>query len=173
MQTLEKTFTLDRDMAKRADRKLRRYGMSLDDALHRSLMDTLTLIVTVRGRPGLCADAGVSLSFDVDGRAMRPRNGFANTPAIEECDGVFSVRMEEIGLDAFADTKSELAAEVRNQLAMLWREYALADDRELTESARKVKRNLLKLTAPQFRNLVDCPLPREAYEDILREQGLA
>ncbi len=42
-----------------------------------------------------------------------------------------------------------------------------------TESARKVKRNLLKLTAPQFRNLVDCPLSREAYEDILREQGLA
>ena len=86
---------------------------------------------------------------------------------------MFSVRMEEIGLDAFADTKSELAAEVRNQLAMLWREYALAEDRELTESARKVKRNLLKLTAPQFRNLVDCPLSREAYEDILREQGLA
>ena len=30
-----------------------------------------------------------------------------------------------------------------------------------------------KLTAPQFRNLVDCPLSREAYEGILREQGLA
>ena len=30
-----------------------------------------------------------------------------------------------------------------------------------------------KHTAPQFRNLVDCPLSREAYEDILREQGLA
>lgn len=30
-----------------------------------------------------------------------------------------------------------------------------------------------KLTVPQFRNLVDCPLSREAYEDILREQGLA
>jgi len=30
-----------------------------------------------------------------------------------------------------------------------------------------------KLTAPQFRNLVECPLSREAYEDTLREQGLA
>lgn len=30
-----------------------------------------------------------------------------------------------------------------------------------------------KLTAPQFRNLVDCPLSREAYETILRNQGLA
>ena len=30
-----------------------------------------------------------------------------------------------------------------------------------------------KLTAPQFRNLVDCPLSRAAYEDILKMQGLA
>ena len=30
-----------------------------------------------------------------------------------------------------------------------------------------------KLTAPQFRNLMDCPLSREAYETILRNQGLA
>ena len=30
-----------------------------------------------------------------------------------------------------------------------------------------------KVTLPQFRDLVDCPLPREAYEDILKTQGLA
>ena len=30
-----------------------------------------------------------------------------------------------------------------------------------------------KLTAPQFRDLVDCPLPREAYESILKDRGLA
>ena len=30
-----------------------------------------------------------------------------------------------------------------------------------------------KLTAPQFRDLVDCPLSRTAYEDILKAQGLA
>ena len=50
--------------------------------------------------------------------------------------------MEEIGLDAFSDTKYGLADEIRNQLAMLWKEYALADDQTLTEAALKVKRNL-------------------------------
>lgn len=30
-----------------------------------------------------------------------------------------------------------------------------------------------KLTLPQFRGLVDCPLSREAYEDILKESGIA
>ena len=30
-----------------------------------------------------------------------------------------------------------------------------------------------KLTATQFRDLVDCPLSREAYENILKTQGLA
>ena len=30
-----------------------------------------------------------------------------------------------------------------------------------------------KLTAPQFRDLVDCSLSRTAYEDILKAQGLA
>ena len=30
-----------------------------------------------------------------------------------------------------------------------------------------------RLTAPQFRDLVDCPLSREAYEGILKAQGLA
>lgn len=29
-----------------------------------------------------------------------------------------------------------------------------------------------RLTVPQFRDLVDCPLSREAYEAILKEQGL-
>lgn len=47
MQTLERTFTLDRDLVRRADRKLHRYGMSLDDALER----TLVFVVSTRGNP--------------------------------------------------------------------------------------------------------------------------
>lgn len=56
---------------------------------------------------------------------------------------MFSVRIDEIGLDAFAETREELAVEVKRQLEMLWKEYALADDSELTASAQQVKRNLL------------------------------
>lgn len=56
---------------------------------------------------------------------------------------MFSLRIDEIGLDAFAETREELAVEVKRQLGMLWKEYALADDSELTASAQQVKRNLL------------------------------
>ena len=47
MRMLERTFTLDRDLALRADRKLHRYGMSLDDALERMLI----FVVSTRGNP--------------------------------------------------------------------------------------------------------------------------
>ena len=56
---------------------------------------------------------------------------------------LYAVRIDKIGLDAFAATRAELAAEVQRQLTMLWKEYALADDSELTASAQQVKRNLL------------------------------
>ena len=78
--TLERTFSIARDLARRADRKMRR---------------------------------------------------------------LYAVRIDKIGLDAFAATRAELAAEVQRQLTMLWKEYALADDSELTASAQQVKRNLL------------------------------
>ncbi len=47
--TMERTFTIDRDLARRAERKLRRYGRTLDDALEYAL----TLVVAVRGVPPL------------------------------------------------------------------------------------------------------------------------
>lgn len=56
---------------------------------------------------------------------------------------MFSMRIDEIGLDAYTETREELAAEVKRQLKTLWKEYALADDSELTASAQQMKRNLL------------------------------
>lgn len=47
MQTMERTFAFDRDLVRRANRKVHRYGISLDDALRQALV----FIVTVRGRP--------------------------------------------------------------------------------------------------------------------------
>ena len=46
---IKRTFTIDRDLARKAERKLRRYGRTLDDALEYAL----TLVVTVRGVPPL------------------------------------------------------------------------------------------------------------------------
>ena len=46
---IERTFRIDRDLARRAERKLRRYGRTLDDELEYAL----TLVVDVRGVPPL------------------------------------------------------------------------------------------------------------------------
>ena len=135
MATLERTFTVDRDLARRADRKMRRYGSDLNGLL--------SIVVTIRGLPSALLQAPLPLDFTVDGVAMRKRRGVALPIEAEELDGMHTARAENIGLDAFAETRAELAGEVREQLAMLWKEYALADDAELTESAQRVKRNLL------------------------------
>ena len=65
MQTLERTFTLDRDLARRADRKLHRYGMSLDDALAK----TLVFVVSTRGNPwgGTVSAMPSVIEFDTQG----------------------------------------------------------------------------------------------------------
>ena len=47
MKTIEKTVRMDADLARRAQRKLRRYGMTLEDALG-SLLVTITV---TRGSP--------------------------------------------------------------------------------------------------------------------------
>lgn len=143
MATLERTFTFDRDLARRADRKMRRYGSDLNGLL--------SIVVTIRGLPSALRQAPLPLDFTVNGVAMRKRCGVALPLVAEDSDGMCTVRAEKIGLDAFAETKMELVEEVRAQLAMLWKEYAMADDADLTESAREVKRNLLA-TFEEVRN---------------------
>ena len=137
MQTLERTVTIRSDLAQRADRKMRRYGMSFNDAVEWACM----LIVTQRGLPDFATP--INLDFHVDGIHMRKRRGVYLPIEAEDSDGMHTARAERIGLDAFAETKAELAAEVSAQLAMLWKEYAMADDAKLTESAQEVKKNLL------------------------------
>ena len=60
MKTLERTFTLDRDLVRRADRKLHRYGRTLDDAVHLAF----TLVLGVRGDPFADHPVHSSTSFD-------------------------------------------------------------------------------------------------------------
>ena len=132
--TLERTFTIDRDLARRVNRKLRRYGTDLNGLL--------SIVVSSRGLPFL--PEPLSLEFVVDGKAKRPRRSARLAPIVQYADGLFSTCLDAIGLDAFAETREELGAEVKRQLAMLWKEYALADDATLTEAARKIKRNLLE-----------------------------
>jgi hypothetical protein len=48
-----------------------------------------------------------------------------------------------LGIDVFAPTREALLAELNEQVAMLWSEYALADDDTLDAVARQLKQSLL------------------------------
>lgn len=50
---------------------------------------------------------------------------------------------QDLGIDVFAPTREALLAELHDQIAMLWNEYALVTDDELDELARQMKRALL------------------------------
>ena len=50
---------------------------------------------------------------------------------------------QDLGIDVFAPTREALLAELHDQIAMLWIEYALAPDDELDEPARQMKQSLL------------------------------
>lgn len=66
------------------------------------------------------------------------------TPKLDEdSHQVFVVEDDSLGLDVFAATRDELVAEVYAQLAVLWREYAMEDDGNLTASAIALKQRLL------------------------------
>ena len=84
--------------------------------------------------------------FTVDGRVFRPSTVVPPffTPSLDEDSGqLFTVRDDSLGIDTFAETRTRLVEELREQLAFMWREYAMADEEMLTESARKVKTALL------------------------------
>lgn len=62
----------------------------------------------------------------------------------EENPPYLRVAEPNLHLDVFALTREQLLAEVEEQLAMLWQEYALADDADLDDEALRLKTTLNK-----------------------------
>ena len=54
------------------------------------------------------------------------------------------IRIPEVGIDVIGEIRDELFAELQGQIIMLWEEYAMCDDDELTKSAQELKRQLLE-----------------------------
>jgi len=63
-------------------------------------------------------------------------------PALDDTRQLLCVAQHALGIDVSAHTREALLAELNEQLAMLWREYALAPDAELDGIARNVKQAL-------------------------------
>lgn len=64
-------------------------------------------------------------------------------PALDDTQQLLCVEQGGFGIDVFASSRELLVMELNEQLAMLWREYALAPDTELDDKARVLKQALL------------------------------
>jgi hypothetical protein len=65
-------------------------------------------------------------------------------PTADETGTLLCVRHEQLGLDAFAPSRSELLDELQGQIALLWRECACATPEALTPGAQQLRTNLLE-----------------------------
>jgi hypothetical protein len=71
--------------------------------------------------------------------SIRARTAVSLTPTLSESEQLLCLEHAAWDLDVFAPTRQELVAELREQLAMLWTEYALEDDAVLSEPALRLK----------------------------------
>ena len=71
------------------------------------------------------------------------RTPLALEPTLDDSKQLLCVEHADLGLCAFAQTREALANELAEQMAMLWREYAQANDTELDAPAQQLKQALL------------------------------
>lgn len=64
-------------------------------------------------------------------------------PTLDESKQLLCLEYGELGIDVYAPTRETLLAELHEQLAMLWREYAQASNHELDAPALQLKQALL------------------------------
>lgn len=70
-------------------------------------------------------------------------------PTLNETKQLLCTQDSGLGIDAFAPTREALLAELHEQLAMLWQEYAQAPDIDLDGPALRLKATLLaRFNAP-------------------------
>ena len=77
------------------------------------------------------------------GVALRAAAPIWLKPTMDASQQLLCVEQADLGIDVFAYTRQHLLTELAEQLAMLWREYALADDAILDKEARNLKQALL------------------------------
>ncbi|WP_374259235.1 hypothetical protein [Aquabacterium sp.] len=74
-------------------------------------------------------------------------------PSLDDGKQLMCVEDEKLGISTFAQTREALIIELNEQLAMLWAEFASANDSELDGPAQELKRSLLE----RFTEVTDAP----------------
>ncbi|MFO1430533.1 MAG: hypothetical protein U1F76_10405 [Candidatus Competibacteraceae bacterium] len=74
---------------------------------------------------------------------LRPRRAISLLPSLTEDEQFLCLEQAPWSLDVFATTRAELFSELKEQMLMLWQEYAREQDEALSEPAKQVKQHLL------------------------------
>lgn len=82
-------------------------------------------------------------TIQLDGLALKSTPTLSLEPTLDETKQLLCIEHPALGLDVFATTRELLLVELHGQLAMVWHEYALAPDVELSAKAMALKRALL------------------------------
>ena len=70
------------------------------------------------------------------------------SPFLSEDQQSIQLSHEDLDIDVFAATRTELLKELRGQLDMLWTEYALENDKNLSAPAQALKKRFVALVKP-------------------------
>jgi hypothetical protein len=65
-------------------------------------------------------------------------------PKLVEEEQLICIVEESLGIDVVVSNSEEIEESLREEIAMLWESYAMADDSELSPKALELKRNLLE-----------------------------
>ncbi len=74
---------------------------------------------------------------------LRCREPLCFTVTYEIENDILTIEEPKLGVNTFAFSRCVLAQQLNEQLVMLWREYALAEDDTLSKPAQKLKARLL------------------------------
>ena len=81
--------------------------------------------------------------FEYPDRVLFFRDEIAIEPELDESQQLMILRQDHLGIDVVGSTREELLQGLLEEIEILWRNYALAPDRELSPAARRLKRSLL------------------------------
>lgn len=133
------------------------YEESVEDLLYEKRRD----LIQVTGRVLLDEQGGPKQIIDVTdirdldlsilvidtirhgGLALKASPALTFEPMLDDSKQLLCIELAELGIDVYATTREALLADLHEQLAMLWQEYAQARDEELDASARQLKQALL------------------------------
>ena len=76
---------------------------------------------------------------------LRFRQPLVLLPQLDDTGQLICLSHPALGIDVCASTRAELEEALREEVEVLWRNYAMADPEQLTPGAQRIRTNLLQI----------------------------